>query len=737
MRKIIFLSVVLCISLFSSAQQKGYLYLKYVTPDNISIPYLDVSITDKADKTVQNGISDKNGKLSFIVVAGHTYVVQANGHEQSFDVSIPAQGYPVVTKSFVLPASFISNQTDTVWQEISEYNYPDANSRRVIVRVLNDNRDPQARIPVRLHLPLLKRVFFAYTSSNGEALFNIPYTTVVQLGIENYGAVVDIELPKKSNVFLTQQLSFQKYTFTDEIENDTITHRFSDRIESTTDRVLVKIRLFDYSGTPLADEPVYFNLKDSALVYRAFTNREGLAVFMIPKGQVYTMNLKYERDIDIFDYPFDFSHHTTEVDMSYIGSQAVEDFYKTTRRNKQGFIEEFMESKVSKLSEVELNKTVTEYGLFMNPGGSSSHVSTPLILNGKLYFSGGYYSKDFYATTTNGQFLWGLNLADNGPSAVVYADGYILIITESCSLYCINANNGELVWSKWLGPDMFHVPTVAEGKVFVSYPNTNDALHFLENKETYVMVAFQLETGQIAWQNPIDSEILGAAVYANKGVYVTTSGGSLYKFDATSGKSEHISNKGFVSMPTIVGNHIFITSSDTVASYINRLSAENLQWQSTYSQFSGKALTNKQLDKGPELMAFDKFRNVHFKGFNYISLDNKLIKYEPLTGKLVWKTEFKPADGNFQDSRPITPIVAGSQLIVCTEDGQMHLVDANSGKILQSMALNGELYCQPTLNNSMLVVGSNKGMLHLVSKWKITGNWPMWNFDAKHNTVIN
>jgi len=737
MIRICFFVLSLLCSLSVFAQQKGYLYLLYTTPDKQPVAYLDISITDVADNSVQHGISDKNGKLNFIVVAGHKYLVQASGDPINYEIVIPLQGYPVVTRNFILPATFISNQTDTIWQEISEYQYPDANSRRVVIRVLNDNRDAQARVPVRLHLPALKRVYYAYTSYNGEALFNIPYSTVVYLGIDTYGAVLDINLPQKQNVTLTQQITFQPSPDVDQILNDTILQNFSDRISASTDRVLVKIRLFDFEGNVLQNEPVFFNLSDSSLVYKTNTNEQGEARLLLPKGQTYVMNLKYERDIDIFDYPYDFSSHTTQVDMSYIGSAKVEEFYQTTNRNANGLITEFMESRVMQLSEFEANKTTTEYGLKFNPQKSSSHISTPLLFEGNMYFSGGYYSKEFYATTTNGQFLWGLALADNGPSAVTYAEGYIIIITESCSLYIINARTGELAWSKWLGPDMFHVPTVGAGKVFVSYPNATDAMHLLENKETYAMVAFDLEDGSIVWQQPISSEILGAAVFAEPYLYTTTQDGNLYRFDASDGKAIKNDKLEAVSMPTISGKNLYISTSDSISSKVCQLSTESLSIQMVYKELNAEMFNKEFLESGPSLMAYDKLRNICAKGSNYISMGNKLIKYDPVTGKVIWSSVFLPEPGSFTSSALLSPVLAGNSLIVGTENGLLHVLDASTGKILQKINIEGELYCQPVVVNNLLAVGSNKGMLHLINKLKITGNWPMWNLNASHNTVIN
>src|SRR6516225_6189947 len=121
-----------------------------------------------------------------------------------------------------------------------------------------------------------------------------------------------------------------------------------------------------------------------------------------------------------------------------------------------------------KLDAKAIQKTETGFEISL-PSGAP--VPTPTVYKGKLYVSGGFHSKEFYCfDATDGKFVWGINLDDDGPTSAVCDDGVTLFNTESCTLFAVDSATGKHLWSYWLGDPLTSTPTVANGKVFTSYP---------------------------------------------------------------------------------------------------------------------------------------------------------------------------------------------------------------------------------------------------------------------------
>ena len=149
------------------------------------------------------------------------------------------------------------------------------------------------------------------------------------------------------------------------------------------------------------------------------------------------------------------------------------------------------------------------------PGGfevtlpSGAPVTTPTVYDGKVFSSGGFHSKEFYAVDAKtGQLVWGLDLDDDGPSSAACDAGRCAFNTESCTLFVVDANTGKQVWSLWLGDPLTSAPAIADGRVYTSYPARGHL------SASHVLAAFDLQTGTILWQRWIDSDVQSAPVVA-------------------------------------------------------------------------------------------------------------------------------------------------------------------------------------------------------------------------------
>ena len=177
------------------------------------------------------------------------------------------------------------------------------------------------------------------------------------------------------------------------------------------------------------------------------------------------------------------------------------------------------------------------------------------MYKGRIYVSGGFKSKQFYAfNATTGRLDWGVNLGDDGPSAPACDDDVCVFNTESCTLFSLDAKTGKKLWSWYLGDPQLSAPTVAHGRVFSAYPAkwTNKK----PPRATHVLGAFDLRTGKVLWQRWIDGDVMSAPVAAGKELYVTSFAGTVYKFDQSSGKILSAERARATSAPLIVANDV-------------------------------------------------------------------------------------------------------------------------------------------------------------------------------------
>lgn len=192
-------------------------------------------------------------------------------------------------------------------------------------------------------------------------------------------------------------------------------------------------------------------------------------------------------------------------------------------------------------------------------------VATPTCYKDKLYVSGGFGSKQFHCfDAKTGKTIWTIDLDDDGPSSCVIENDIVVFNTESCTIFACDAENGQMLWSWWLGDPLTSSPAVSNGRVFTTYPANGQRLagHGIGKKHqeaSHVMGCFDLYTGKILWQKWIDGDAISAPVVVGTEVYITTFPGTLYSFNTDDGTIGSAIKARATSAPTIVDNQIYYT----------------------------------------------------------------------------------------------------------------------------------------------------------------------------------
>jgi len=745
MKKFVFLIVFLlpAIAFTQVGKIPADLYLRVVNSKNEPQQFCKLWLIEKESGDSLPAHTNKKGKALFKVHKGSSYVVNFQDIRNHSVITIAKRNrsYFLKTITYNMPKSAQKEElktakNDTIIQKIQRKDKAKRSEALVKIKVRNAGNKPQKRLKVFLRAPDIQRVYVAKTDASGTARFIVPINGKYQPSIGEFSNYNTFKLPNRAGITAIREIRFVPTKVKERRKNDTIIQQLPAKVEPTSARIYVHMTIRNYENQLLENERVYLNAIDEKVVYMTTTNKKGVADFLIPKGDRYTLHLTYERDIDLLDYPIRWGLHSTEINFHYIGTEQVKEFYKTTQRDKNGFITEFMTSKVERLpfQSSWLENRADGYRINFP---SHSSISVPAIGGKRLFTPAGYYTNNLFCVNAKtGRYRWGAKFLEGGPSAVVYSEDVVVVNTQSCTLYALNARNGNLLWSKWLAPNIYSTPSVANGKVFTIYPN-NLPTKFKkqkQRKEEFVLVAFDLQTGEVVWQNWIDREVLAAPVISNNSVYLTSMSGKLYHFSEETGELLQSADIHAVTPPTITSDKLYVSVRDSknvkkqVLAIVNK---ETLKIEQIVERISGTVEFERLRDlSAARLMNYNNSRILNYKDLNFNVMGSRLICSKPTNGEIVWSAQLSDKEG----FKAYMPIAVSGQIIVSQSDGKIRFFDYQSGKISAEFDTGEELFGSPLVYKGDVFSGSKAGKLIKIETHNGSyDNWYQWNGNSEHN----
>jgi len=706
-----------------------YVHLNY----DDATPYANNRVYLKNLKTqdLEELRSDSQGKLKYRVETNTTYELQLKKDQPFTTIKIPRKSRSFITKKFtVKKKDYPSYESDSIYQNINPRTDLPSHAYAIAEIFIGDrNQKPVRNIEVRLFDKKTEKTYITKTTNSGKAFFRVPNNTTYDLGIETLDRYKVIKIPNKPDIYCTRGFPFVPTNISETLVSDTIRQALTNKVQATSTRALVHILVKNYNDEPLANEQVALNPRGDSLTYLGYTNERGIVQFLLPVGKQYVLHFYYERNIDLLDFRIKGGLHKTNIQYTYIGTQAIQDFYERANRDNAGFLTEFMEVPIEQLDFKEKNHIEkTKHGYNIDFKEDKGAINTPTVINGKIYTNAGYYSRNLYVfEEKTGDFLWSIALTEGGPSSLVYQDGILLVITQSCTLYAIDANNGKLLWSKYLAPNMYSTPSVSNGKVVATYPKG------LNTKERFVLGCFDLKTGKVEWQKPIHSEAISSPVIHNDKIFTATRSGRLYQHDLQSGERLQLANIKTLTPPTIVDKSLYVSVfKNKNEQHLIKLAADDFTQKTILNKLSA---SYKERPSSAHLrMSFDGIRPLHKAGKNYIVTRNELICSDE-NGEIVWQSPLNGVSDKISDYN-IMPILANNT-IVATKGNYIQLFNATTGKRIKDYQIQGEALTQPTLQNGVIYAGGKgQRVITIDTKDKTLTGWSMWGGNGSHNTVI-
>ncbi len=577
-----------------------------------------------------------------------------------------------------------------------------------------------------------KTVYSSKTNASGKATFYLPANQEFEIDVEDLVAYDHLFIKNYGGMEMSEVIFYER-TKVNEIEKgDTLVQNRISQISGTSSHILYTLNLKNFNGVPLVDEPVYLKAMNSDRVVEGKTNSQGVCKLMLLKGDDYILNLKHESGLLLVNAPSSKGFKTESSTRRYRGSKLIEQLIAEQKAEMDAIMARydsdfnsanqemtFHDTPVQKIDAPNDYLTLTSQGFDIN-FNNSGRAGTPTVIDDKMYSQQGLYSSNYFCLKANtGSFIWGLELGESGISPAVYHNGVLLINTASCTLYAIDADSGELLWSRWLASYVYSTPTADDNSVYVVY----------SHGEYPVIVSFDLRTGEFNWMQPVDNEAIACPVVAGSEVHLASQSGIYYVFDKESGDKKLTSSSvKVVSSPTIIGDKIYVTATFGGTEKLVVLDRKTLKLKKAYPT----SLTSL---KTSGIRNADETDQMNFNGSHPIVYQNKVVvvtdrnsirAFDTQSEKLIWEKSITTNSDQL-------PIVANNRVIITSTSGDVMSYDIMTGNSKLIKKIDGEIEGQPIARNGLLYIATG-GIIKIIKSLHLF-EWNQWNKDASHNTV--
>ncbi|HEC78613.1 MAG TPA: hypothetical protein ENI34_05655 [candidate division WOR-3 bacterium] len=402
----------------------------------------------------------------------------------------------------------------------------------------------------------------------------------------------------------------------------------------------------------------------------------------------------------------------------------------------------------------------------------SRPLATVAYEDGLIFVGGGYGSYEFYALKAKtGELAWMFKTGDDGPTAAVVKNGYVVFNTESCIIYVLKAKTGEKVWEKWLGDPLMSQPAVDDKNVYMAYPG-NDGFHHL--------ACMKLKTGKEVWNVKIAGDLISAPVIYKNSVYLTCFDGTVYRYNTINGKLVWSQKKNATCAPTIHNDRIFISlrqevesGRDSIKQYEGIATLNNKDgaqeqkepWtlrEAPYLVYGrttantavqenldasvgfGSAPAAAKLDQAKTNVgqysvvgcwAYQGSRPVVRGGCSYNAMGNEIQAVDIKSGEVKWVQKYDDLTTEGVGGRVFAPpAYANKKLFIGSGNGEIFCLREKDGKLLWKEKLEGAVSFQPAVAKGFVFVSCDNGLLYGIETGdKDDDGWYMWGGNSEHN----
>jgi Ca-activated chloride channel family protein len=404
-------------------------------------------------------------------------------------------------------------------------------------------------------------------------------------------------------------------------------------------------------------------------------------------------------------------------------------------------------------------------------------LATPAIADGRVFVGGGFGSHEFYAfDAATGAHLWTYHTGDDGPTAAVVYDGKIVFNTESCELEVITTT-GKPLWKKWLGDPLMSMPAVADGAVYMAYPDSR-------GDHKYYLAAFDLNNGSLLWKRAIANEVITAPVISSDRVYASTLDGSMLAINRADGNVIWKEQKSATSAPAVWKDQVFFSRGEenrvqqgdkSAVQKTELLGARGVSANSAvkdlpetrqradyldYSKNQATASVKQSMaldssvgfagSKGSAMMApaqanlgkatvhgiwaYQGSKPFLDQGRLYSSMGANARSVEPATGKVMWSRKLDSSKPRSEEILLTPPAIVNGKLFIAANSGEVFALSEKTGEVMWKTDVGQPLSFQAAIAGGRVYVGTDQGTLFCLNTGDARNHgWMMWGANGAHN----
>lgn len=295
----------------ASAQTRLDFTLNVIDNHSKPIAGISVSLIETTSKKRINSSTNKEGIVAFQINYGSEWALNVGEMKNCGYIEVPESGITEETKTITydlkhynrINRPFVDRSTFHFITEnqikLKDLNYTKSQAL-ISLTILKENGSPLTNFPVNLTCFKLGKTFLGKTNTKGVAYFIVPSKNEYEVDIDNVESVKYVDVVQ-SGVYALETTYQPTYVVENDV-NDTIVQKLTNETSGTSSRVFLKLKVDKKDSKTLLNEDVFLQMLKSNKVYKAKTNANGEAYFLLPNKRKYMVHFRYQKDVDVLNY---------------------------------------------------------------------------------------------------------------------------------------------------------------------------------------------------------------------------------------------------------------------------------------------------------------------------------------------------------------------------------------------------------------------------------------------------
>jgi len=276
---------------------------------------------------------------------------------------------------------------------------------------------------------------------------------------------------------------------------------------------------------------------------------------------------------------------------------------------------------------------------------------------GRLYISTGF-AEAIALDAKTGAEIWRQRISSPARAAPTIRGGRVFVLTVDNKIFALNAKNGETLWSHTGAPVSASLlgsasPAVGGGVIVVPYTNGD-------------LVALKADNGRLMWQDSLSAikrtdvlsnlaHIRGRPVIDRGRVFAISHAGLMAAYDLRKGRRVWTKEVGGLESPWVVGDYIFLLTSDAEMAALSR-DTGRIHWVRSLPRYEDPEDQEDPIIWTGPILVSDRLIAAGSHG--------KAIAVSPYTGRILGSVELP-------DGISVPPVVAGGSVYFLADDAEL------------------------------------------------------------------